>query len=57
VIERWGFRVLQGGVTVAEGDGPMDDIIREAHHYTFVYGQDGPCHAIVGPLPLPEAPE
>lgn len=38
----WGsFAIIQGGITVASGSGPLDDIRREARHYAAVYAQDG----------------
>lgn len=40
--ERGSFSVRQGGVTVASGSGPYEDIKREAAHYAAVYRQDGP---------------
>lgn len=47
-MERWEFEVHQGGMVVAAGEAPdRDTAIREAGHYTMMYGQDGPAHAIV----------
>jgi len=47
-MERWIFEVEQAGQIVAEGSAPdKDGALREAGHYVMVYGQDGPCKAIV----------
>lgn len=38
----WGsFSIRQGGITVAGGSGPYEDIKREAAHYAAIYRQDG----------------
>lgn len=54
--EQWGFRLMQDGMVVAEGEGDKDSVRREGMHYAMVYGQDGPCTLIVAPLPLPKEP-
>lgn len=47
----WGsFSVIQGGMTVASGSGPHEDIRREAAHYAAVYRQDGPVKVRVRKL-------
>jgi len=48
--ERGSFSVRQGGITVASGSGPYEDIRREAAHYAAVYGQDGPVQVRVRKL-------
>ena len=45
--ERGSFAVRQGGMTVASGSGPYEDIKREAAHYAAMYGQDGPVKVSV----------
>lgn len=48
MAERWIFEVIQFGMVMAEGSCPdKDTAIREAGHYTMMYGQDGECKAIV----------
>ena len=47
-MERWIFELKQRGIVVACGEGPdRDEMLREAAHYTMMYGQDGPCETIV----------
>jgi hypothetical protein len=46
-VKRGYFEVKQGGVVVASGEGPMEDIGREALHYAMMYGQDGPVDVSV----------
>lgn len=45
--ERGSFTVRQGGMVVASGSGPYEDIKREAAHYAMMYGQDGPVKVSV----------
>lgn len=50
-MARWKFTIEQGGMTVASGSaGDRDTALREAAHYTVVYGQDGPAIAKVEPV-------
>jgi hypothetical protein len=46
-LERGSFTVRQGGVTVASGSGPYEDIKREAAHYAIICRQDGPVKVSV----------
>lgn len=41
------FSVMQGGMEVASGSGPLADCIREAKHYAFIYNQDGPVKVYI----------
>ena len=42
MTQRWKFEVRENGQWVAGGDGPdKDSVLREAMHYTAMYGQDG----------------
>lgn len=44
----WGsFSVRQKGITVASGDGPFFDVVKEAQHYAGIYRQDGPVRVTV----------
>lgn len=54
-IERGSFTVCQGGMTVASGSGPYDDVKHEAAHYAAVYRQDGPVTVTVRRLAPPVA--
>lgn len=53
-MDSWHFQVIQDGMVVVQGEGPADDVQREARHYLFIYGQDGLAEAFIGPGPLPE---
>lgn len=47
-MQRWEFEIKQGGMIVASGDCPNKaDALREAAHYVFMYGQDGPLEVAV----------
>ena len=47
----WGsFSIIQGGMTVASGSGPLEQIRSEAAHYAAVYRQDGPVRVRVRKL-------
>lgn len=44
----WGsFWVRQRGIIVASGDGPYEEVKREAAHYAMIYAQDGPIKLMV----------
>lgn len=49
----WSFQIIQDGMVVAEGEGPADDVYREAKHYLAMYGQDGDAEAVLRPGSLP----
>lgn len=46
-MDRWLFELEQDGRVVASGEGPREDMLREAMHYATIYGQDGPVQAVV----------
>jgi len=42
MTKRWKFEVTENGKWVAGGECPdQQDALREAGHYTMMYGQDG----------------
>lgn len=52
---RWLFEVVQDGMVVASGAAPDHaSAIAEASHYCRMYGQDGPCKAVVRKLGEPK---
>jgi hypothetical protein len=40
--EYGGFSIVQNGMCVASGSGPLEAIRAEAAHYAAMYRQDGP---------------
>jgi hypothetical protein len=42
MTQRWKFEVTENGQWVVGGEtGDRDSAVREAGHYTMMYGQDG----------------
>lgn len=41
-ISRWKFSILQNGEEQASVEGSYEQAGRQAEHYAFIYGQDGP---------------
>lgn len=41
------FSIIQDGIEVAAGWGPLDDVRREAYHYASQYSEDGPLKVFI----------
>lgn len=37
------FSIIQNGLKVASGSGPLDQIIKEALRYLYLYSEEAPC--------------